>query len=30
MIVAFNVLGVILAIAGIAYMLYSLCRPEQF
>ncbi|NMM97171.1 hypothetical protein G1C96_1321 [Bifidobacterium sp. DSM 109958] len=26
----FTVLGVVLAIAGIAYMIYSLCRPEKF
>lgn len=26
----FTVLGVVLGIAGIAYMFYSLCRPEKF
>ncbi len=26
----FTVLGVVLGIVGIAYMIYSLCRPEKF
>ncbi|KAB8289205.1 hypothetical protein DSM100688_0285 [Bifidobacterium ramosum] len=26
----FAVLGVVLGIAAIAYMIYSLCRPEKF
>ncbi|PWG60031.1 potassium-transporting ATPase subunit F [Bifidobacterium catulorum] len=30
MITAFNILGVVLGVAGIAYMIYSLCRPEKF
>ena len=30
MMTAFTVLGVVLGIVGIAYMVYSLCRPEKF
>lgn len=30
MMTVFTVIGVVLGIAGLAYMLYSLCRPEKF
>ncbi|OZG64180.1 hypothetical protein BHAP_1347 [Bifidobacterium hapali] len=30
MTVLFDVLGAVLAVAGIIYMIYSLCRPEKF
>ncbi|MCI1660229.1 potassium-transporting ATPase subunit F [Bifidobacterium psychraerophilum] len=30
MIVAFNIASVILGIAGVIYMAYSLIRPERF
>ena len=30
MMTVFTVIGVVLGIAGLAYMLYSLCRHEKF
>ena len=30
MMTVFTTIGAILGIAGLAYMLYSLCRPEKF